>query len=76
MLDEKILAQGRKRTEMRIKEGLITRESNGRFAVFFMNNAKNSLESAKLLFDASVNPEMKRKLGLADFKEFARNIIE
>lgn len=70
MLDEKTLAEAKKRTEQRIKEGTIVKEKNGKFTQFFLNNAKNSLESAKLSFEASVNEKLKNSMGLSGFNGF------
>lgn len=70
MLDEKVLAEVKKRAEQRIKEGTVVKEKNGKFTQFFLNNAKNSLESAKLLFEASVNEKLKSAVGLSGFNGF------
>ncbi|VVB60919.1 Uncharacterised protein [uncultured archaeon] len=70
MLDEKILAESKKRTDQRIKEGTVVKEKNGKFTQFFLKNANDSLESAKLLFEASVNEKLKNTLGLSSFNGF------
>lgn len=70
MLDEKLLAEAKKRAEKHIKEGMIVKEKDGKFVQFFLNNAKNSLESAKLLYSASIDSNVKRSFGLSDFNGF------
>lgn len=70
MLDEKKLSEAGKRTAMRIGAGDIVREEKGRFVQFFLSNAKNSFESAKLLFGASTNENLKNAIGLSDFNGF------
>lgn len=70
MLDEKRLAEARKRVERYLKEGAIVREKDGKFVQFFLNNSRNSLESAKLLFEASVNERLRAAFGLSGFNGF------
>ncbi len=70
MLDEKMLAEAKKRAEKHIRDGLIVKERGGKFVQFFLNNAKNSLESAKLLYAASIDANVKSSFGLSDFNGF------
>ncbi len=70
MLDEKKLREAGKRAESHIREGLIAKEKEGRFVQFFLDNARNSLESAKLLYEASTNENVKNALGLSGFNGF------
>lgn len=49
-------------------EGIIKGKPD--FVQFFLTNSKNSLDSAKLLFDASTKQDLKEKIGLADFNGF------
>lgn len=70
MLDEKRLAEARKRVERYLKEGTIVREKGGKFVQFFLNNSRNSFESAKLLFEASVNERLRAAFGLSGFNGF------
>ncbi len=44
MLDNKQLEQIKKRVSSYVQEGVITKDSKGKFVPFFMTNAKNSLE--------------------------------
>jgi len=70
MLDEKDLKRIKENVEKSIKLGEIIKENKALFAEFFMNNAKNSLESAKLLFKASYDGTTKKFLGLVDFNGY------
>lgn len=70
MLDEKRLAEIQRRVGRYLKEGAIVKETKGKFVPFFLNNSKNSLESAKLLFEASVNEKLKKELGLSGYNGF------
>ena len=70
MLDEKKIREIRKRAENLIREGVIIKTKDKRFVHFFLNNAKNSLDSAKLLLEVSTNNNLKNSLGFADFNGF------
>ncbi len=70
MLDEKSISEIRKRMERHLKEGLIVKEKDVRFVQFFLDNARNSLESANLLYEASVNQKVRNSLGLSGFNGF------
>lgn len=70
MLDEKKLAEAGRRAERYLKDGTIAKEKGGKFVQFFLSNSKNSLESAKLLFEASVSEKIKSVFGLSDFNGF------
>ncbi len=70
MLDEKRIDEIKKRVSNFIKEGTIRKERENKFVEFFLNNAKNSLDSAKLLFDVSTKNDLKNSLGTPDFNGF------
>ncbi len=70
MLDEKFVNISKKKVETFLKEGIIRREKEKKFIQFFLNNAKNSLEAAKVLFETSTNNKLKSNLGLVDFNGF------
>ena len=40
------------------------------FVKFFLTNSKNSLDTARLLFEASTKQELKEQIGLVDFNGF------
>jgi uncharacterized protein (UPF0332 family) len=70
MLDEKRNNEIRKRVTNFIKEGIIMKEKERKFIKFFLNNAENSLNSAKLLFEVSTKNELKSTTGFPDFNGF------
>ncbi len=70
MLDDKQLEQIKKRVTSYIQEGVITKESNGKFVPFFITNAKNSLETARLVFTISTKKELQTTLGFSNFNGF------
>ena len=59
MLDEKIIAGLKKKAESYIKEGMIAKTKENRFVGFFLENSKNSLETAKLLMNVSSSMDSK-----------------
>jgi len=66
MLDNKQLEQIKKRITSYIQEEVITKESNGKFVPFFMTNAKNSLETARLVFTVFTKKELQTTLGFSN----------
>ena len=70
MLDEKEIQSIKRRVERFLKERVIIKEKEKKFVEFFLNNAKNSLDSAKLLFEASTKNNIKNLLGFPDFNGF------
>ncbi|MEK6952378.1 MAG: hypothetical protein AABX29_05155 [Nanoarchaeota archaeon] len=70
MLDEKRIEIIKNNTGRLIKEGSIIKEKDGKFVNFFLNNSKNSLDTAKLLFEASTNQRLKHSLGFPEFNSF------
>lgn len=69
MLDEKKINESKRRAEKLIREGIIFKEKP-RFANFFLINSRNSLDSAKLLFDVSVDEKLRNHLGFLKFDGF------
>ena len=70
MFDEKKIEQIKKRIDGFIREGIILKEKGKSFIEFFLNNSKNSLDSAKVLYDSSTKKEIKDIFGLSDFNGF------
>lgn len=70
MLDEKGINIIKKESENLIREGKIKRGEKGRFTEFFLNNSKNSFDSAKLLFETSNNKELQKNLGYQGFNGY------
>ena len=67
MLDNKEIEIIKRNVKRFTAENIIWREKNSKFADFFLNNAKDSLDSAKLLFKASTNKELQKSSGFPDF---------
>ena len=70
MLDEKRINEIKRRVANFIKEGIIKKEKEKKFVKFFLNNAENSLNSAKLLFEVSTKNELKNTTGFPNFNGF------
>lgn len=70
MLDEKKLLESKKRFKQYLDDGLITTKNKSEFVDFFILNADNSLNSANLLYDLSINKEMQTKTGYLNFNGF------
>lgn len=66
MLDEKRIRQ---RIKMHQDDGIIIKEK-GKFIDFFLDNALNSLETAKLLFEISTDKRIKDDMGIPDYNGF------
>lgn len=70
MLDEKEINIIKKNAEKLIQKGDIIRGEKGRFVEFFVNNSKDSFDSAKLLFEISGNKELQKSLGYLGFNGY------
>ncbi len=70
MLDEKHIKETKKRVEEFLERGIILKDKEKGFTEFFLKNAKNSLDTAKLLFDVSINQKIKDSLGFPIFDGF------
>lgn len=70
MLDNKEIEIIKKNIKRFINDNSLTKEKKGKFAEFFLSNAKNSLDSAKLLFEVSTKKELQKTTGFPDFNGF------
>ena len=70
MLDNKEIEIVKKNIKRFVSENLIVKEKQGKFIDFFINNAKDSLDSAKLLFKISTNKELQSSTGFPNFNGF------
>jgi uncharacterized protein (UPF0332 family) len=70
MLDEKHIKELERRVRNFIKDDTIKKSVDKKFVKFFLDNAENSLDSAKLLFNVSTNDSIKNDLGFPDFNGF------
>ena len=67
MLDNKEIEIIKRSVKRFTAENIIWREKNSKFVDFFLNNAKDSLNSSKLLFKASTNKELQNSSGFPNF---------
>jgi len=67
MLDEKKLKAAESRVKNYMRDGIIKPKSNPEHVDFFLKNADDSIDSAKALFELSINPEAHKSLGFASF---------
>ena len=70
MLDEKKVKESKKRVEQMLKSGEIVKEKDGKFVEFFLDNAKKSFDSARLLFAVSTENGLRKATGFQDFNGF------
>lgn len=55
MLENKIIEEAKQNAIKSINSGEIVRNKESKYVDFFIKNAKDSLDSAKVLFEASIN---------------------
>jgi|SRR3989338_1938174 len=70
MLEDKRIEEAKKNAIKSINSELIIKTKDSKYVDFFLKNAKDSLDSAKVLFDISINEKTKSYLGLPDFNGF------
>ena len=70
MLEDKKIEEIKMNAIKNIAEGLIVKTKDSKYADFFIKNAKDSLDSAKILFDISINEKTKSSLGMPNFNGF------
>ena len=70
MLDEKKIKESKNRIESLLKNGELIKEKNGKYVDFFLNNSKNSFDSARLLFQVSTRQDLKKNTGFPNFNGF------
>lgn len=67
MLDEKRLKETENRVKRFISEGMIKPKENPEYVDFFVKNSEDSIDSAKALFELSINSEKQESLGFTSF---------
>ena len=70
MLEDKKIEEAKKNAIKSINSGAIVKTKEPRYVDFFIKNAKDSLDSAKVLFDISVNEKTKNTIGIPNFNGF------
>jgi uncharacterized protein (UPF0332 family) len=67
MLDEKKLREAEKRVKLFIDDGMIKSKCKPEFVDFFVKNAEDSIDSAKVLFELSTNQSKQKMFGYTNF---------
>ena len=67
MLEDKKIEEAKKNAVKCINAGIIIKTKDSKYVDFFIKNAKDSLDSAKVLFDVSVNEKTKNAFGMPNF---------
>jgi uncharacterized protein (UPF0332 family) len=67
MFNDKKLNETENRIKELIKEGTIKSKQKPQHVNFFINNAENSIDSAKILFELSISPQKQELLGFTNF---------
>lgn len=70
MLNDKRLNEIKNGVPIYIKEGKIVLDKQNKFITFFLTNAKNSLDTAKLLFEVSTKSQLQSTLSFSNFNGF------
>lgn len=70
MLDDRKLKEIKDRVPKYVKDGRIVLDRQKTFVEFFLTNAKDSLNAANLLFEASTNKQLQSQIGYPDFNGF------
>jgi len=70
MLEDKKIEEARRNAIKSINSGNIVKTKESNYVDFFIKNAKDSLDSAKVLFDISTNETIKNSLGTPNFNGF------
>ncbi len=67
MLEEKKLREAEKRVKQYIADGIIKTREKREHTAFFLKNADDSIDSAKILFEISTDTEKQKLLGFTSF---------
>ncbi len=67
MLEEKKLKEAENRVKQYIADGIVKTKGKSEHAAFFLKNAEDSIDSAKVLFEISSDPKKQKFLGFTSF---------
>lgn len=70
MLEDKQIEEAKKNAIKSINDGRIIKTKESKYIEFFVKNARDSLDSAKALFELSVNKNIRDSLGMPNFNGF------
>lgn len=65
-----IVREAQNNVKQFLRNKKIIHEKNGKYTDFFLKNAQNSFNSAKMLFNVSINNNLKKSLGFPNFNGF------
>ena len=60
LMEDKKLRESENRVKLLIKQGTIKTKEKPEYTEFFLKNAEDSINSARALFEISVNPEKQK----------------
>jgi len=67
MLEEKKLKEAEKRVKQYVADGVVKTKGKSEHTSFFLKNAEDSIDSAKVLFEISADSEKQKFLGFTSF---------
>jgi len=70
MLEEKKIKESESRAKQYIQEGIVKSKEKKEHVKFFLDNADNSLATAKTLYELSTSAEKQKNIGLTSFNGF------
>ena len=70
MVENKKIEEAKNNAIKNINAGLIVKSKDSKYIDFFIKNAKDSLDSARILFDISIDEKSKNTLGIPNFDGF------
>jgi uncharacterized protein (UPF0332 family) len=70
MIEDKKIEEAKRNAVKSINAGAIVKTKESKYTDFFIKNAKDSLDSAKALFDLSVNEKARAAAGMPNFNGF------
>jgi len=70
MLENKKIEEAQKNAIASIKKGTIVKTKETKYIEFFLKNAKDSLDSAKILFELTNNEKIRQTINMPNFNGF------
>lgn len=70
MLEDKKLEEAKRNALKNINSGIIYKTKESKYVDFFIKNSKDSLDSAKVLFELSTDEKIKSTIGVPNFNGF------
>jgi len=70
MLEIRKIEEAQKNAIASIKKGTIVKTNETKYIEFFLKNAKDSLDSAKILFELTNNEKLRQTINIPNFNGF------